>query len=848
MKVLAQRAVYGDVNGAHALIEPKAAALPYLTKITRFTDRPGHLPHHVNWQPYFSGYPFENYYVLSVTFPDPTASRQGMVLTHVLVFNLENAIQMPDLMPALLTLPDTPQKDIDDVRVEIIAPDVIPLVDVTPGLVSVVHHLLEASRGEKPVVWIGQNGFDEIIKGVWRGLWPEARKTFRFRLSFTPQDVEGQGLTIVAIPEGMENRWGEYPRALPLEETETQTEAEAYLLQQPEGASLRALIAELETEPRTILDLKKVEACHEYLKRLRTDGRELSVDGVRMLVRLVGVLSPNVDKGKALKSEALGALMKLTCQGTAADIQALRNFDISPFESGGEKIRKAVMGWIQQHILATESSASRQNADLIQTYLVSDKSSWGKSVQDALRGVLSNWQSNVAKAVWQWWQMIPALIKGIEPLIPNSPRAEADLAENCPSKLPEEAGEEVRLLSQRRGWLVLHAAAVSAYLEPKEALRRQMQVDKDENHFEGLRELVNRVPSASILEIALETGEPRLLRLTGEICAREPGLMTCLDVENVRWRSIWLYEIEAGAPIMAGINNPREVVDKLITLLISGIVIERELLVRMADTAYADLTLHPHRSEAWHYMDAQPRKLFLNATADGWLQRFKADSNFELAVESELEGEILNRLRIAQHVNSAGAGGVSFLINLFRRFTRLSASQFRELVDIALRSGQPVNSFDAVLLGRFVRERGWRDCAKQLAWYLDSRNRRDIAPAVRECQNLLGKFESFMLRFTGKMETGRITEDDWWEALSETAADLYQYGPDQNQLWARAGGDLSSINYNQSGRAGWGEAIRALRRGGGGESITSYKLLIEMRRDFTNNDKLQLLQQWLEGH
>jgi hypothetical protein len=143
-------------------------------------------------------------------------------------------------------------------------------------------------------------------------------------------------------------------------------------------------------------------------------------------------------------------------------------------------------------------------------------------------------------------------------------------------------------------------------------------------------------------------------------------------------------------------------------------------------------------------------------------------------------------------------------------------------------------------------ERGWRDCAKHLASYLDTQNRRDLAPAVRECQSLLGLFDSFRLKWTGKVDGVRITEDDWWGALSETAAELYPDGPAQGQLWERSGGDLSSVNRNQSGGAGWREALLALRRGGGGEDIRPYMLLREMRRDYANNTKLQLLQHWVE--
>lgn len=850
MRLSAHRAVYGSVNGAHDLIAPKAHTFLHLRKITRFTDRPGHLPPHVNWQPYFSGYPFEDHYILSVTFPDTTAKRGGMVLTHTLVFRLQDAILMPELMPALSALPGEPQKEIDSSQVDIVIPDVTSRNDMPPGLTSVARHLLNEDRGDRPVVWVGQEGFAEIVSAVWQRLWPKARETYRFRLSFTPQDVERQELTIVAIPHGVENRWEGYPLARSSDVFEPQTKAEAFLLGRPEGEPLRVLLTETGVELHQIADLKKLEACHEYLGHLRTGGADISVGGVRMLVRLLGTLLPNVNKGTELKSEVLDRLLKLTVSGVAEDVQALRNFDAQPFDGGSEKVSKTVMAWVEQHIIANEASAPEHNTNLIKASFESPRSEWSKqwsrSVQAALRSVLSKWSGSTAQAIWQWWRKDPELIERLESFIPATQRTEADLAKYCPRKLSEEIGEEVRLLAQKRGWFVLHAATVSGYNKPEDAIRRQLQIDTNENYFEGLRTLVERLPSASLVEAALETGESRLLRLAGEACLQDGTLMAGLDVKRAGWRKIWLNAIEAGVPTMAGVNNPREVVAELINLLTSGTNIDKDLLINVANTPYANLTLHPHRSGVWNRLDEDTRKRFLNTTADDWLQHFKLDSGFDTAIERVLEEEVLNTSRISKQVASAQTGGVSFLVNLSKRFPRLNSHQFKELMDTVLSSQHPVNSFDAVLVGRLIKERDWRDCAKQLAWHLDTRNRRDLVPAVRECQSLLSWFDSFRLKWTGKLDGVHITEDDWWGALYETAMELYPYGPDQDRLWERAGGDLATVNRHQSGRAGWGDALKALRRGGGGEDIRPRKLLKEMRRDYANSPKLHQLQQWLE--
>src|SRR5205823_6529481 len=160
---------------------------------TRRTDRPpGHLPPNLQWQPYVSGYSFEDNYILTRTFPDETASRSGMVLTHALVFGLEELILVSDLNPALQLLPTVANKNANLEPVELQVADEAAHLTEPPALATVVRLLLQVATPEKPAVWIGQDHFERIIAALWNGLWPSARKSFKFRLSFTPQDVEGQ--------------------------------------------------------------------------------------------------------------------------------------------------------------------------------------------------------------------------------------------------------------------------------------------------------------------------------------------------------------------------------------------------------------------------------------------------------------------------------------------------------------------------------------------------------------------------------------------------------------------------------------------------------------------------------
>lgn len=85
--------------------------------------------------------------------------------------------------------------------------------------------------------------------------------------------------------------------------------------------------------------------------------------------------------------------------------------------------------------------------------------------------------------------------------------------------------------------------------------------------------------------------------------------------------------------------------------------------------------------------------------------------------------------------------------------------------------------------------------------------------------------------------------DDAWAALETVLVDLYPFGPRDQEIWSRAGGDLSRLEFHSSGQAAWHSALRKLKQGGGGRSITFATLLKAAHTDFANHPLLALLQE-----
>lgn len=83
--------------------------------------------------------------------------------------------------------------------------------------------------------------------------------------------------------------------------------------------------------------------------------------------------------------------------------------------------------------------------------------------------------------------------------------------------------------------------------------------------------------------------------------------------------------------------------------------------------------------------------------------------------------------------------------------------------------------------------------------------------------------------------------DSTWNELEMILSELYPTGPTDQDIWRRAGGDLSRLRLNQSGRASWFTSLLLLRQGGGGNMRNRECLIQAALEDFPNHNGLKAL-------
>jgi adenosylhomocysteine nucleosidase len=70
--------------------------------------------------------------------------------------------------------------------------------------------------------------------------------------------------------------------------------------------------------------------------------------------------------------------------------------------------------------------------------------------------------------------------------------------------------------------------------------------------------------------------------------------------------------------------------------------------------------------------------------------------------------------------------------------------------------------------------------------------------------------------------------------LVNVLVELYPQGPEQDDIWKRAGGDISILVNSSSRKSQWFNAVEKLALGGGGKSISVESLINEVKDDYPN--------------
>jgi hypothetical protein len=817
------RAFYGERGGGHDLLGTSAPALAVVRGVLGATDRPSGSPG--EWTPFVSGFPAGDHFVLMRTFPAPVraGSRSGFVFTDALFIEREDVAVIGDLrlLLGLLSaeLPANPGRP-----ESIPATGSVPPPEFTPDrrARAAARELLAAATTKHPVVWLGTDGFEDLLARVWGGLWPEARMGLRFRASFDPADVGKRGLTLVCTDPRSRARWVGFSVVEPSDGVDDPSPAESLLA--GEASTLSEFVAELDLRTPGLLALRQAEAAASLLQEIESISPDLLV----RLLRLLVVLGPDVGTASDAKTQAVQRVAQAVRGADEPLVHSVRNLPAGPLGFSAAQLEDAVETWVRTHFLTEAGRVGQWLQDDAQPW-------WTRGVRAGVEGAVREWNRGMGPALWLLWEAAPGEVEAISALTGNHPAAERDLADACPSDLGPDLARRVTTTARHHGWTTLFIVAAAAANKPATALVELLKAFPGEI-ARALNTLADRHGASVLVDVAVTHQDARVLEQAARAVVPHPSLLAGVDPDVGGWRQLWLRAIQLGADPWNGVPDPTGVRDRLLDRVLNATDVEPSLLEAVAQGRLADLTGHPRRQELWSMLPEHACTLFLVATASAWVERFRASPATEPLPDAPLVEMVRRNPGLLAPDHGDPARGLDAAVTAFQRIPGWQEPDLLRWLQGSRAELSRLSAGSADRLGQFVARRGWRAAASEI--YNQRNSVPALRPAIPAIFHVLGILQQWLALLEG-LDRGAHPAPDWYDVLLELAIKNYPHGPEQERIWERAGGDSSRLEGGQ-GRDRWRSAVRLLRSGGAGRDVPKH-LAREMSNDFLENAELRSL-------
>lgn len=813
------KAWYGP-KGGHALLhctEPTLQAV--FRQAAWLTDLPGTAPAGLAWAPYFRTGIQQDYFVLVHTRPSQASDRPGMVDSVAAFVPLNELAQVPDMRALAANVRESHDSQSQE-PFEAIEAAQEPRGSPAPMLLRIADALISATT--RPVVHVGQVGFDDIMLDLLQLVPRPLRREVLFSLSFAPGEP-GDPFA-VAAPRELASR---FAPAQVLKPSETgPTTRVAALLNLPEGRPL------LEFGEQAGFDLQSPSALVLLDRALELWTAETSVDNAITLVRLLAARSSDAPTARELRAAALERLTATADQWTPADVLSMRNLPLERFDSG--TLAQALQDWVarragrvrtsvpEDHQLLTQASSSAAQQDW-----------WNRRAQEGY--AVASKASPAAVSALAWGTMANSP-QDVEPVLSflDEHKLLTALSENAPAKLAAPVAETVAQVSASRQAWGLCGAALAAAHAPAKALSEVLKLATTKGARRAAIEFaLRKATPAELIELAVLKDLEEVTGLAANAVVSRPSLIGDFDWRSPVWFDILQRVADKRRSTVADVPNR---INGLQGVIAAGEKSKR-VWAPLVSTGLADLSKVPNRADAWALIPGELRRDTVSLTAKGWVASLLDGTAAMAALEDPLGSEVRVMLRGSSVLATVSQKHPALFMSVVKEVHPDSDHDCVSLLDSLAGAGTRLAPGPAAAVGALIRERFWLSAASRAASL--ARTRDEFLAVCKECLNVIPLWDSFPL----SLRMGKALEirpDEAWGMFEETLAKMYPAGPTDQEVWSRSGGHNEDLNLDGTGVAQWHRCLKQVRSGNGPRPS---KLLATALRDFGDNPVLQVLRE-----
>lgn len=731
------QAFYGEVNRAHSCIQQTIVDPELTSFLIAFTDRPAALPPGVNLHPYLSGSAYTKYYVFTKTYSDQSATRAGMVFTHVIIVDQSDIASIHNLKNIFSLFVDSTDNKNNELKAIDVDFSNASLISEGRNQPEYIQQIISSFiKGVNPILFSGDISiFSNALQQIWSSPDVEERKKLKYRTSFTPSDIENvNDLTIVSIQKEFLPKWQGQAiiHGWNQDVVEITSDSEALFLGCKEENPFHNFLIELNIDIEDVKNYGQYEKVFlDYISLDKNDDANV----LRQDIRVLSISSPLQVDGVKIKDKFIERLSVLIKNKLDTNIKALRNIDWSAFSDGEEKVTYIVSEFIVSEIESPDQNKFKLLAELIDiSYNESTKNWWHLSVNETIVSVFKEQKVSSLKNIWQLMELSDDSLSHIFLIVSAVKGCDNILRKSIPKKLKIETCKALASFSKKKKWYLFHAEILLKYLSIDIVLKKQLEI---EDHLSlaysfGVKYIVEKLTADRLIQEALNTCNSKLIKLSADEIIKNISLLKELDPLVPAWLYIWAATIHKTKAVFNGLQGrEQEVVFSVLDLIVKGENVDSTLVDLISDTKYSDITEYNNRNIIWGVLTPVQKEKFLNSTTQGVLKNLLSENIKVTSIETEISDRIISDDFMTTFLNE-NRGNIEPVIALYSRFKSLKDDFLSDYIKYFLGT---ITVTQANKLGDLVLNNVFNKSAKSI--YEKTRYNSSFKPAFENCKNLV---------------------------------------------------------------------------------------------------------------
>ncbi|RCS49200.1 hypothetical protein DTL42_11715 [Bremerella cremea] len=822
-------AAYGDKKGAHAL-KISSFQASVVEKTLQITDLAWGLPDSLGSSPMYRARAIDDYFVLTKTIRDTNASRPGMAATTAAFFPLDEVIQVPSFRSLLDLLPDPSVTPVQYSGLDF----PLPGSSNSDTKVQLSGMLIESllDNSDRPVVWAGMDNFTEAVAELWSLIPPSIRRKLGFAFVCDPSVGNKDGYSVLYCPIALASKWTiKLVTEGPLRSGALDPTTELYFLNPSVRFQINQSMDELGISINGFPELRRACACHNTLQNLESST---NLEATKLL-RNLGVLSPQSKLGIDARTRVVNEICSRIKSGSLDAMKLVRNIDFAQLEAS--KMAKSAFFEGIQVCLEDSSSNIGTLAELVLEAVYHSDRDWAEGTISGFAKYSNVCSDVVAGRVWNLFSESPDLAVEAATLMPNIKQHDHVLAVTAPNNVTNDLGIQLCNIAKKQRLPELHAVGLAAHSSIRNAVQELQNSWSPSELRKSLKRLRARVDIDKFLQTVGQIENEQLSAVAAECCAENPQLLPIhFDANSSAWRRVICDIITLSPANPDSLNLIEVAIEDSIQLLLTD-ELDPAYQRALSKTRFSNIIDAKNRPKLWDKMDPVANPGFLKSTATAMIDRIHEGEIRADEVEPPLLGAIVHPDFRNRLLPSEGERALNKVVNAFDTLNQLGEQDFESWRSTYLARNQPVSNIDAIILGKFVRDRHWEGVASSLANDVNWYRRQDLRPAVSQFPDLLNWIQRY--QFGGIAV--RVSPDEWWHEVETTLTGLYSNGPRTSGIWERASGNPADLVSEGTATNQWRQCLHGLRNGSQSGELTIKSLLKASLSDYRNNTHLRML-------